>query len=74
MTSAHEEITQLREFAREMAAEAAELRARVSFLERDNKRLSRRLKRVYRSWTWRVGRVVLFPYHVISWLLDRVRG
>ena len=69
-----DDLAKVREFAREQAALAAEYRMRVRVLERDNKRLSRRLKRVYRSWTWRVGRVVLFPYHLISWLLDQVRG
>jgi len=73
MASADEEITQLREFAREKAAEAAELRAKVSFLEREQKKLVRRLNRVYRSWTWRAGRIVLFPYHAISGLLERRR-
>jgi hypothetical protein len=69
-----EEHAQVREFAREQAALAAEYRMRVRILERDNRRLSRRLNRVYRSWTWRIGRVVLFPYYGVAWLLNRVRG
>lgn len=68
------DLEKVREFAREQAAIAAEYRVRVRMLERDNKRLSRRLNRVYRSWTWRLGRVVLFPYYIVAWLLNRISG
>jgi hypothetical protein len=68
------DLEKVREFAREQAAIAAEYRMRVRILERDNKRLSRRLNRVYRSWTWRLGRVVLFPYYIVAWLLNRISG
>lgn len=66
-------LEKLRTFAREKAAIAADLRIEVRRLQRDNKRLTRRLDRVYRSWTWRAGRVILFPYHLIEWLLERLR-
>ena len=72
MSVSPDELAKVREFAREQAAIAAEYRMRVRILERDNKRLSRRLNRVYRSWTWRLGRVVLFPYYVVAWLLNRI--
>lgn len=74
MSVSPDELARLREFAREQAAIAAEYRLRVRILERDNKRLNRRLNRVYRSWTWRLGRVVLFPYYTVAWLLNTVRG
>ena len=74
MSLSPDELAKVREFAREQAAIAAEYRMRVRILERDNKRLSRRLNRVYRSWTWRLGRVVLFPYYVVAWLLNRMSG
>jgi hypothetical protein len=67
------ELQAVREFARKEAAEAAELRLKVGWLEGQNKKLERRLNRVYRSWTWRIGRVVLFPYHLFQWLLERLR-
>jgi hypothetical protein len=63
----------LRRFGQEQAAEAADLRLKVRWLEAQNRRLDRRLNRVYRSWTWRIGRVVLFPYHLFQWLLERLR-
>lgn len=74
MSVSPDELAKARGFAREQAALAAEYRMRVRILERDNKRLKRRLTRVYRSWTWRIGRVVLFPYYVVAWFLDLVRG
>jgi hypothetical protein len=67
-------LVKLRDFAREQAAIAADLRTQVRLLQRHNKRLTRRLDRIYRSWTWRIGRVVLFPYHAVVWALDRVRA
>ena len=73
MASLEEENAELRAFAREKAAEAADLRLKVQFLEREQKKILRRLNRVYRSWTWRAGRLVLFPYHLVSMLLERRR-
>jgi hypothetical protein len=67
------ELQAVREFARKEAAEAAELRLKVRWLEVQNKKLERRLSRVYRSWTWRIGRVVLFPYYLVQWVMERLR-
>ncbi len=67
------DIESLRRYGQEQAAKAAELRLKVRWLEGQNKKLERRLKRVYRSWTWRAGRVVLFPYYLFQWLLERLR-
>jgi hypothetical protein len=67
------DIENLRRYGQEQAAEAAELRLKVRSLEGQNKKLERRLKRVYRSWTWRAGRVLLFPYYAIQWIIERVR-
>ena len=60
-------------FAQEQAAEAAALRQRVKWLEKENGKLLRRLNKVYRSWTWRAGRVVLFPYYSMKWGLTKIR-
>jgi hypothetical protein len=59
-----DEIEKLRRYAREKAAEAAEYKAQNKFLLKEQKKLKRRLDRVYSSWTWRAGRVVLFPLHL----------
>ena len=66
MPVSQEDLDKVRAFARKEAAEAAELRQTVKFLKRENKQLHRRLSRVYSSWTWRVGRVVLFPVHIVQ--------
>ena len=68
-----EDVKKVRAFAREQAAEAADLRLMVKFLEREHKLMHRRLERVYRSYTWRVGRVVLFPIHVMHWATAKLR-
>jgi hypothetical protein len=67
------DIESLRRYGQEQAAKAAELRLKVRWLEGQNKKLERRLERVYRSWTWRAGRVVLFPYYLFQWLIERLR-
>jgi hypothetical protein len=46
---------------------------KVKFLEREHTIMKRRLDRVYRSYTWRVGRVVLFPIHVVQWAMAKLR-
>lgn len=63
----------MREFAREQADRATEYKMQVRYLNKENARLRRRLGKVYASWTWRVGRVVLFPYHALVWFIDWVR-
>ena len=73
MDRSETDFEKLRAFAREQAADAAEYRLRVEYLLGENKKLVRRLNKVYRSWTWRVGRVVLFPYHLVMWAIDRAR-
>lgn len=66
-------IESMRKYAAAQAAEAAALRIEVRRLTRDNERLLRRLNKVYVSWTWRVGRLVLFPYYGFVWLRARFR-
>lgn len=61
-----------RKFAIVAAAEAAELRIQVRRLEAENRVLHRRLDRIYASWTWRAGRLVLLPYHVLKGLKSRI--
>ena len=68
-----DDLNVVRAYAREQAAEAADLRLKVKFLEREHKIMHRRLERVYRSYTWRVGRVVLFPVHVVQWAMAKLR-
>jgi hypothetical protein len=63
----------LRRYGQERAAEAAELRLKVRWLEGQNRKLERRLNRVYRSWTWRIGRVVLCPYYLVQWVMEHLR-
>lgn len=73
MDRSETDFEKLRAFAREQAADAAEYRLQVEYLLGENKKLVRRLNKVYRSWTWRVGRVVLFPFHLVMWAIDRTR-
>ena len=73
MPLSQEDMKKVRAFAREQAAEAADLRLMVKFLEREHKIMRRRLERVYRSYTWRVGRVVLFPIHIAQWAMAKLR-
>ena len=73
MPLSQEDMKKVRAFAREQAAEAADLRLMVKFLEREHKILRRRLERVYRSYTWRVGRVMLFPIHIAQWAMAKLR-
>ena len=73
MAGSEEDLAKLREFARNQAARAAEFKLQVKYLHKENARLQRRLGKVYTSWTWRLGRVVLFPYHALVWFMDWVR-
>lgn len=72
MVSRESELDKYRRFAQEQAAEAAEWKTQVVLLFKENHRLRRRLNRVYGSWTWRIGRVVLFPYYVGEWVVNKV--
>lgn len=73
MVTDADDVAEILRYAQELAAEAAELRLKVRWLEQENNKLRRRLNRVYRSWTWRVGRVVLVPYYVIQWVRGKIR-
>jgi|GEM_PF-1445369 len=74
MAARDEDFSKSREFARNQAMRAAEYKLQVKFLNKENARLRRRLRKVHSSWTWRIGRVVLFPYHLVVGLMDRVRA
>lgn len=73
MPVSQEDLDKVRAYARAQASEAADLRLKVKFLEREHKIMHRRLSRVYQSWTWRVGRVVLFPIHIAQWVMAKLR-
>ncbi len=59
-------------FAQQQAAEAADLRLKVAFLERQLLKSERRLTTIQKSWTWRLGRIVLFPVTLARHVQDRV--
>ena len=61
-------------FAQEQAAEAAELRLKVKHLERRLRRAEKRLETIYSSWTWRAGRLLLFPINALRIARRRVRN
>ena len=67
------DIQKLRAFARNQAMRSAEFKLQLDYLQRENRRLRRRLHKIHSSWTWRIGRVVLFPYHLVVGLMDRSR-
>jgi hypothetical protein len=73
MAGSDEDLAKLREFAREQAELAAEYKMQAVYLQKENVRLRRRLGKFYSSWTWRAGRVVLFPYPTRIWFIDWVR-
>ena len=60
------------QFAQQQAAEAADLRLKVVFLERRLLQLERRLETVHSSWTWRLGRIVLFPVSIFRYIRHRL--
>jgi hypothetical protein len=73
MPISDKDLENVRAYAREQAAEAAAMKTRVKFLEREQKRLQKQLSEVHSSWTWRVGRVVLFPIHIAQWVMAQLR-
>ncbi len=73
MAGSEKDLAKVREFAREQAALAAEYKMQAEYLNKENARLRRRLGKIYASWTWRAGRVVLFPYHALIWVIYWVR-
>lgn len=61
-------LLQARDYARGMAAEAGEAKAQLTEARRVNANLRRdaqRLREVYSTRTWRIGRVVLLPVRII---------
>lgn len=74
MAARNEDLSKSREFARNQAMRAAEFKMQINYLNRENIRLRRRLDKVHRSWTWRIGRAILFPYHLVIWAIDRTRA
>jgi len=73
MAARDEDFSKSREFARNQAMRAAEFKLQIDYLHRENIRLRRRLHKIDKSWTWRIGRVFLFPYHLVVGLMDRLR-
>jgi hypothetical protein len=61
------ELKEVITFAQRESAEAAELRLKVKHLERRLRHAESRLATIYSSWTWRAGRVVLFPLSLLRW-------
>lgn len=59
-------------YAQAQAAEASEARLKVMFLERRLRILERQLDTIHSSWTWRIGRVVLFPVTLVRWSRGKV--
>lgn len=74
MTDSYETEVQLKRYAQQKAAEAAELRVTVEQLRRRTKRAEYLLDKVYESWTWRIGRLLLFPASVVRASRNRRAG
>jgi len=60
-----------RDFAIGAAAEVGEHRALLEQEALRNKKLKNELNRVYKSSTWRIGRMMLLPIRVLRGLLNR---
>ena len=60
-----------RDFAIGAAAELGEHRARLAEAALRNKKLRNELNRVYKSSTWRIGRMMLLPIRVLRGLLRK---
>ena len=69
-----EDLRTCRELFQEKALETAELRTLVSQLRRRNARAEFLLDKVYDSWTWKIGRVVLFPATFIRLIRNKRAG
>ena len=63
----------VRTFAQVQAAETAEFRLLATTLDRRVKLLEREVRVMRSSWTWRVGRVVLFPVTIARVIKNRLR-
>lgn len=68
------EMQELRAFASQKAAQVAELRVTVDQLNKRTKRAEFLLENVYHSWTWRVGRIILFPASIVRRVRNRRAG
>lgn len=66
-------LESVRAFAQVQAAETAEFRLLATTLDRRVKLLEREVRVMRSSWTWRVGRVVLFPVTVARVIKKRLR-
>ena len=66
-------LESVRAFAQVQAAETAEFRLLATTLDRRVKLLEREVRVMRSSWTWRVGRVVLFPVTVARVVKNRLR-
>ena len=63
----------VRAFAQVQSAETAEFRLLATPLDRRVKLLERELGMMRNYWTWRVGRVVLFPVTIARVIKHRLR-
>lgn len=66
-------LESVRAFAQVQAAETAEFRLLATTLDRRVKLLEREVRVMRSSWTWRVGRVVLFPVTITRVIKNRLR-
>ena len=64
----------MKSFAQQKAAEAADLRVTVEQLTKRAKRAEFLLENIYQSWTWRIGRVVLFPASIVRLIRNKRAG
>ena len=64
----------MKSFAQQKAAEAADLRVTVEQLSKRAKRAEFLLENVYQSWTWRIGRIVLFPASIVRFIRNKRAG
>lgn len=74
MAGDNENIMNVNAFAQQKAAEVAELRVLNEQLRRRTKRAEHLLETIYDSWTWRIGRVVLFPASAARVIKNRRAG
>ncbi|MSO32006.1 MAG: hypothetical protein EXQ64_04265 [Ilumatobacteraceae bacterium] len=63
----------VRAFAQTQSAETAEFRLLAASLDRRVKLLEREVRVMRSSWTWRVGRAVLFPVTIARVIKNRLR-
>ena len=66
-------LESVRTFAQVQSANSAEFRLLAASLDRRVKLLEREVRIMHNSWTWRVGRVVLFPVTIARAIKNRLR-